>query len=913
MKQRSGLRIKITSAAILAVVLLASALVAIMIGFMNYLTDVILLETMRTMAKTTALGVEWNLHMLADRFFLIRDNGALANLNAAVEEKQRVLDQAESGIEFIWLGLYAANGSLETGSRLCPPDIQNGSLYAMMRETENLVIDDVRAGTSGQIEITIGTPVFTGQRVSRYLAGSYKYDVLNDMMGTINISSGATSYIINEKGAFMAHRNMDKVRLGESIFSNFPPDPDLDEALMRMGRGRIDSYRLSRGQKIFAFAPIRGTRWFLVIESPRSDFMAVIHQRALIGIAITLMLLIFFMLPSRLFISRLLTRPLRIITENARRLSQGIFDYQPLRGMNKRKDEIGQLAGAFISMSQSIETVIGEIERIVQAAGAGRLGERSQISSPEGDFLKIISGVNGALDVVCSHLEAIPVALALFNEKREMLYRNHTMDEFLLIHGLEAGDPRLLEQIAGSGDGASEDTLDPRAAAIFDPAAHNPLPFSADIALLGHDGADNFFLSIQRTGADVPGRDSVCVIVLLSDVTLLTRAKLEAEAASQAKSDFLSRMSHEIRTPMNAITGMTQIAKSSTDLEKIRGCLNQVESSSVHLLGVINDILDFSKIEAGKLSLDSAEFSLTEDLDFVVSMMLSRAKERKISILLNIEKIENDGLTADSLRLNQVLINLLSNAVKFSPEGSEVLLNIRELEHEEGMSVYRFEIVDHGIGISEHQASKLFRPFEQADGGITRKYGGTGLGLVIARSLVEMMGGGISLRSSEGAGSVFTFTIRCAAKPAVEKKQKEETGTSAADYNFSGRRCLVVDDVDINREIILELLSVTGMAMETAENGKAAVEQFKAAGDGYFDIILMDMQMPVMDGCTATREIRSFEAERGVKTPIPVIAMTANVMQEDIRRAMDSGMTAHLGKPIEMETLLNTLRDQFGI
>jgi CheY-like chemotaxis protein len=367
-------------------------------------------------------------------------------------------------------------------------------------------------------------------------------------------------------------------------------------------------------------------------------------------------------------------------------------------------------------------------------------------------------------------------------------------------------------------------------------------------------------------------------------------------------------MSHEIRTPLNAIIGMTQIAKDSDSPSKVQNCLGRIENSSHHLLGVINDILDFSKIESGKLFLDITEFSLKQDLDFILSMMQPRAKERNVDIVLNIERIVNDALSADSLRLNQILINFLSNAIKFSPEGSKIMFNVREMEDadmpESGFSTYKFEVVDQGIGISEEQASRLFNPFEQADGSTTRHYGGTGLGLVISKNLAEMMGGSISMRSNLGEGSTFSLTVSCKARHAVDETPEKKDETV---YDFSGKRCLVVDDIEINREIILELLSHTGIIFETAYNGVNALEKFKSSPEGYFDIILMDMQMPLMDGCTAAMEIRKLD--RGDASRVAIIAMTANVMHEDIKRVKDSGMNAHLGKPIELEAVFKILQE----
>ncbi|GHU67474.1 hypothetical protein AGMMS49983_18710 [Clostridia bacterium] len=367
------------------------------------------------------------------------------------------------------------------------------------------------------------------------------------------------------------------------------------------------------------------------------------------------------------------------------------------------------------------------------------------------------------------------------------------------------------------------------------------------------------------------------------------------EKMSRAKSDFLSTMSHEIRTPMSAIIGMAQIAQAASDRERIRDCLQKIEDNSKHLIGVINDILDFSKIESGKLLFDEQMFSLKEDLFFIESMFQAKVEEKNLTFKLSVKDIKHDGIITDALRLNQVMINLLSNAVKFTDAGGKIGLLVEEIMHVNGESVYSFAINDTGIGIAPEQAKKLFTAFVQANAGMTKRYGGTGLGLVISKNIVEKMGGDIELDSVLGEGSTFTFTIRVPAQTEMIRAEVDAEGDETPD--FHGKRLLIVDDIEINREIAAEILRETGVEMETAENGQVALDMFLNQPEGYFDMILMDMQMPVMDGCEATKLIR--ESRRSDATEIKIIAVTANVMRDDIRRVMKSGMDGHIGKPID--------------
>ena len=394
--------------------------------------------------------------------------------------------------------------------------------------------------------------------------------------------------------------------------------------------------------------------------------------------------------------------------------------------------------------------------------------------------------------------------------------------------------------------------------------------------------------------------------------TELRNAKIKADQASRAKSDFLSNMSHEMRTPMNAIIGMTAIAKNASDNERKNYALGKVEEASTHLLGIINDILDMMKIEANKLELLHLDFDLRNVLQKAVSFVNFRMEEKKQRFSMNVAGNIPFFLVGDDQRLTQVITNLLANAVKFTPEEGEIGLDVSLSGEAAGISELRFSVADSGIGLTPEQQKKIFRMFEQGDRATTRKYGGTGLGLAISNRIVELMGGRFTVESEIGKGSRFIFNILL---PRVTEDPSEQPGAgrgtpaviTAKDIKAgcAGRKLLVAEDIEINLEILLSLLEDTGLVIDTAENGREVVEKF-SADPGSYDLILMDMQMPEMDGLEATRLIRQFEAEHS-REGIPIIAMTANVFKDDIDNCLAAGMNDHMGKPIDINLLFAKL------
>ena len=400
----------------------------------------------------------------------------------------------------------------------------------------------------------------------------------------------------------------------------------------------------------------------------------------------------------------------------------------------------------------------------------------------------------------------------------------------------------------------------------------------------------------------------ILVIYNQSAKNLAVASAEEAHSANRAKTQFLSQMSHEIRTPINAIIGLDSIVLRDENIsDHTRDSLQKIGASARHLLTIVNDILDMSRIESGRAELKEEKFSFRELLDEISIIIGGQCDDKRLRFECSRTEPLDEYFLGDSMKLKQVIINILGNSVKFTDPPGVITFSIRQTVVSETKASLCFTMEDTGVGMDPEFLPKLFDAFSQENTKNTTRYGGSGLGMAITKSFVDMMGGDIRVESEKGRGTTFVVTVVLGRVPEEEAVQEEKEELIVDSVSLEGLHILIAEDQEMNAEVLTDLLELEGMTSEWAQNGQKAVELFAQSEEGHFDVILMDMRMPVMDGLTATQEIRKLNRPDAAK--IPIIALTANAFEEDVRQCLQAGMNAHQSKPVDIELLKKTLAE----
>ncbi len=526
----------------------------------------------------------------------------------------------------------------------------------------------------------------------------------------------------------------------------------------------------------------------------------------------------------------------------------------------------------------------------------------------------VILDENAKLSLYVNRLLAnSPTPVLMFNDRGELVYIS---DSYLKLCGIASADDiiglTVKELLSPYVFGDSLAQIDTAAQSAVRETRTVVVEQAIDFTL-SVSGVPRYYQILVAPMLGSAG-EAIGFMILVNDTTAsesarrdAERAREMAEQASRAKSEFLARMSHEMRTPMNAIIGMTQLYSLASDHQRKDECVNKIGGASRLLLSVINDVLDMSKIEAGKFEIVNAGFIFPELVTQIVDVFSLKIAECGQTLKQIIDRSIPHELIGDSQCIVQVLTNLLSNAVKFTPDGGTITFCAESLDDDGVICRVRFTVSDTGIGISKEQQARIFQSFEQADGGVSRKYGGSGLGLAISKHMIEMMGGKIWVESAVGQGSSFYFDLPLRHARSEAKPHDFTSGgpVESDEGIFAGRRILLAEDVELNREIITAMLGCTAVEIDPAFDGVEALKKFRATPESY-DLILMDIQMPNMDGYETTRHIRASNL-CGAAT-IPIIAMTANVFKEDIERCKECGMNSHIGKPVDLNIVIETLK-----
>lgn len=390
--------------------------------------------------------------------------------------------------------------------------------------------------------------------------------------------------------------------------------------------------------------------------------------------------------------------------------------------------------------------------------------------------------------------------------------------------------------------------------------------------------------------------------------SFLLEAMEDAKAANAAKNIFLSRMSHDLRTPINGILGMTELAQVDLDDRvRVKECLEKVQISGNYLLMLVNELLDFSKLESSQMTMEEHPFDLLDSTRDCLEMVRAQREQKEQILHIKGFHVTHTKVLGDNLRLQQLITNIVGNCIKYTPRRGTIQIEVQEKETSQpGLGYYGITIQDNGIGMPEDFLQHIFEPFARVEDERTSKVSGTGLGMSIANHIAQKMGGNIQVYSKEGEGSTFVVNLclKLQNQQMIPGKSRHESSGDNPDYNYADYRVLLVEDNDINRELAVNVLRLTGVEVDAAVDGKEAVDKFKEAPLGHYDMIFMDIQMPVMDGYEATRQIRSMERE---DHDLPIVALTANAFADDVVASMEAGMNEHIAKPLKIKVLHETM------
>ena len=592
-----------------------------------------------------------------------------------------------------------------------------------------------------------------------------------------------------------------------------------------------------------------------------------------------------------LMLQRTILRPVKKLTDISAEIANGNVTVEIPEIILKRQDEMGFLGNSYETMRNALEKLISNNDALFNDINIGKIDTRGDSAQFSGLFARLIDNMNETLDEIGLYFDSIPASFAILESGYDIAYSNQSFkNTFAAYTGTEF--------LQGLLDDDDDDygSLKQKFAGSIGQDEYECLRW---LTTNGEERCYSFICSKVSHGDNKSG-----AVIVISDNTELVLAKDKALSASKAKSEFLSRISHELRTPLNTILSMAKLGLSDQELSVSVKRFERIVTSSTHLLNIINDVLEMSRMESGKTEIRYAPMDIYGLIDECVSMLTLRAQENKNELLPRIDTAIPPRVIGDEFRIKQILINLLSNSCKFTENGT-IRIEADCLVQNGRDCTVQFTVADTGIGMTEAYLKKIFTPFEQEDSFLSRRYEGSGLGLSICSNLVSLMGGTINVTSEVGSGSCFVFSIQfqiASAEPAEAQKRENAADN---DISLAGMRLLLVDDIEINRAIVIEILSGNNPEIEEATDGEEALHKYLRSPPGYYDCILMDVQMPKMDGYKATAAIR---AAQRTDNDVPIIAMTANALKEDVDSALECGMNGHLAKPIDFELCVRTIK-----